>query len=90
MGGGVRDFDFGLVMGLYDSGNPDISHAYLNPPRSPPPDTSFFPIYQPSTSTSHKHKPSITNTTYQEPTLPNPPYYQDATLQLCHLLHLLR
>ena len=89
-GSGVRDLDYGLVMGLYDSGDPDPIHAYLKTPRSAPPETSFFPLHHPSTSTKPqtkdiKHKDYLSRTH-----VTNPPVYQNATLQLCHLLHLLR
>ena len=81
MGGGVRDCDFGLVMDCTVVATLVI-HAYLNTPRSPPPESSSFPLHHPSTSTksqtqniNHKHYLPTTHVN-------NPPIHQNATLHL--------
>ena len=89
-GGGVCDLDYGLVMGLYDSGDPDIIHAYLKTPRSPPPETSLILLHHPSTSTKPQTKDIIYKNYLPRTHVTNPPIHQNATLQLCHLLRLLR
>ena len=73
MGGGVRDLDYGLVMGLYDSGDPDIIHAYLKTPRCPPPEAFFSSLHHPSTSTKSQIR-NLNHKTYLPRThVTNPP-----------------